>query len=171
MSEPRDIIVDQIPRLRRYARALLHDRSLADDLVQGCLVRALANISYWKPGSDMRAWLFTIMHNLFVNECRKQNNQANRFLMDDVIDSAQSVEGPDQGLRVTEIESGLKALLPEQRDVILLVGLEGLSYQQVADILNIPKGTVMSRLHRGREQLRRWLDGEDMRVTGLRRVK
>ena len=171
MNSPVDELVAQIPRLRRYARALVGDACQADDLVQECLARALSRLSLWNTGSNMRAWLFTILHNLFVNECRKQNNRPRCFSLHDVTERPQVGAEPEQALRLSDLESGLQALSPEQREVLLLVSLEGLSYQQVADVLGIPKGTVMSRLHRGRCQLQGWIDGETADFPGLRSVK
>lgn len=170
MSKSVDLLVTQIPRLRRYARALTGDASRADDLVQDCLARALPRLKLWKPGTDMRAWLFTVMHNLFVNECRRQRRQP------DIATFVEStLPGPcdnsDADVRLSELQSGLQRLAPEQREVLLLVSVEGLSYREVADVLGIPDGTVMSRLHRGRQELRKWVSGEHCAVSGLRRVK
>ena len=160
----------QIPRLRRYARALTADAGRADDLVQDCLARALPRLGLWKSGTDMRAWLFTIMHNVFVNECRRQHKQP-----DAVAFVESTLPGPydnsDADVRLSELQSGLQSLVPEQREVLLLVSIEGLSYRQVANVLGIPDGTVMSRLHRGRQELRKWMDGERGAVSGLRSVK
>jgi RNA polymerase sigma-70 factor (ECF subfamily) len=164
-------LVEQIPGLRRYARALVGDKHQADDLVQDCLARALSRLGLWTAGSDMRAWLFTIMHNLFVNHCRKQGSQPPLFALDEVAEQPRKGEQTDQLLHLSDLENGLRALSHEQREVLLLVSLEGLSYQQVAEVLNIPIGTVMSRLHRGRNQLRAWMDGESRDVAGLRSVK
>lgn len=170
MPEPADLLVAQIPRLRRYARALTGDVNRADDLVQDCLARALARLGMWKPGTDMRAWLFTIMHNLFVNECRQQHLQRDVTAV-----TADTVSGPydnsDADVRLSELQSGLQHLAPEQREVLLLVSIEGLSYGQVAAVLGIPDGTVMSRLHRGRQQLRKWMSGMQSVSSGLRSVK
>ncbi|GMQ87413.1 MAG: sigma-70 family RNA polymerase sigma factor [Gammaproteobacteria bacterium] len=170
MHKPADLLVTQIPRLRRYARALTGDVNRADDLVQDCLARALPRLKLWKPGTDMRAWLFTIMHNLFVNECRRQRKQPDMTAF-----AADDVPGPydnsEADVRLSELQSGLQRLAPEQREVLLLVSIEGLSYQQVAGVLGIPNGTVMSRLHRGRQQLRKWMSGEPCAASGLRSVK
>ena len=171
MNRKAEQLVEQIPRLRRYARALVGDKHQADDLVQDCLARALSRLGLWTAGSDMRAWLFTIMHNLFVNQCRKQGSQPPLFALHEVAEPPRKGGQADQLLQLSDLETGLRALPPEQREVLLLVSLEGLSYQQVAEVLNIPIGTVMSRLHRGRNQLRAWMDGERKDVPGLRSVK
>ena len=165
-----DLLVVQIPRLRRYARALTGDENRADDLVQDCLARALARLNLWKPGTDMRAWLFTIMHNLFVNQCKRQSKQADvtTFAVGNVL---QSYDNSEMDARLSELQSGLQRLAPEQREVLLLVNIEGFSYQQVAGVLDIPSGTVMSRLHRGRQELLKWMSGEPTARSGLRGVK
>jgi RNA polymerase sigma-70 factor (ECF subfamily) len=154
LNKPDDLLVRHIPRLRRYARALTGDANRADDLVQDCLARALPRLSLWKPGTNMRAWLFTIMHNLFVNECRRQRKQPEATAF-----AADAMPGPydnsDRDVRLSELQSGL----------------QGLSYRQVAAVLGIPDGTVMSRLHRGRQQLRKWMSGEPCAASGLRSVK
>jgi len=145
-----------IPRLRRYARALTGDRTAADDLVQDTLERAWVKLHLWRSGSDLRAWLFTIMHNVHVNQVRSRSASATLPLDDDL------PVRPTQAdmLEVRDIDTALKRLPVEQREVLLLVALEHLSYQETADALAIPIGTVMSRLARARERLRTMLAGE-----------
>ncbi len=145
-----------IPRLRRYARALAGDPDRADDLVQDTLERALRKFSLWRRGSDLRAWLFTLMHNLYVNQRRAERpmlewNEA--YL-------APVAATQEEQLMVRDLQRALQQLPPEFREVVLLVGLEDFSYAQAAAILGIPRGTVMSRLSRGREKLRRAMEGE-----------
>ena len=162
-----ELLVMQIPKLRRYARALTRNTDSADDLVQDCLERAWRKTHLWRPDSDLRAWLFTLMHNVYVNGLRSKklsmepDNQ--RELQDP---HPLQHEGP---LRLRDLEAGLATLSADQREVLLLVCLEGMTYAQVGDVLGIPIGTVMSRLHRGRERLRRWMDGEH--APALRRIK
>src|SRR6185295_1978464 len=151
-------IVELIPRLRRYARALTGERSAADDLVQDTLERAWNKLHLWRSGSDLRAWLFTIMHNVHVNQVRSRGATATLPLDDDLPDTPVRASQADM-LEVRDLESALKRLPLEQREVLLLVALEHLSYQQTADALGIPIGTVMSRLSRARERLRAMLDG------------
>lgn len=160
-------IIQHIPRLRRYARALTGDASRADDLVQDTLERALVKLALWRPEGDLRAWLFTLMHNLFVNQVRAANSRPVQDL-DEGFDVA--VEGEQmQALNVRDIGRALQALPEEQRAVILLVGLEQFGYAEAARILGVPVGTVMSRLSRARERLRQLLEGEP--VARLKRVK
>lgn len=152
MQETEHLIAEQIPKLRRYARALLGDPIRADDLVQEALVRGLSRSHLWQPGTDIRAWMFTILHNLHVN------NQRQRRDYQELNDARPEMATPptqEHTLQVRDLARGLQLLPDAQRQVVLLVGLEGMNYKQVAAVLDIPIGTVMSRLHRGREALRR----------------
>ena len=158
-----------IPRLRRYARALTGERSAADDLVQDTLERAWTKLHLWRAGSDLRAWLFTIMHNVHVNQVRSRSAAATVPLDDDVADAPVRATQADM-LEVRDIDTALKRLPVEQREVLLLVALEHMSYQETADTLGIPIGTVMSRLARARERLRMMLDA-DAGATSLKVVK
>jgi len=170
VTKPSDLLVTQIPRLRRYARALTGDVNRADDLVQDCLARALTRLKLWKPGTDMRAWLFTIMHNLFVSECRRQSRQPDITAFD-TCDVPGPYDNSDTDVRLSELQTGLQHLAPEQSEVLLLVSIEGFSYREVAAVLGIPNGTVMSRLHRGRQELRKSMSDEPRTRSGLRSVK
>jgi RNA polymerase sigma-70 factor, ECF subfamily len=169
-SGPRDHpIVAQIPHLRRYARALLGDRAMAEDLVQDCLERAWSRLHLWREGSNLRTWLFTIMHNLHANAARSASRRPTTVPLDEPVAVAPTRPAQEDGLEVASIESALALLPDEQRQVVLLVGLEDMSYQEAAAALDVPIGTVMSRLHRGRERLRQLLTGTG--GTALRRVK
>lgn len=161
-------IVAQIPHLRRYARALIGDRAMAEDLVQDSLERAWSRFHLWREGSNLRTWLFSIMHNLHANLARNASRRPVTAHIDEDIALPTRPTQEDQ-MEVAAIETALARLPEEQRQVILLVGLEEMSYQEAATALDIPVGTVMSRLHRGRERMR-----ELMTATGgpgLRRVK
>lgn len=147
-----------IPRLRRYARALLGHGADADDLVQDCLERAWSRRELYRPGSDLRAWLFTVMHNLFVNRYRANRRRAATVTLE--ADTLVAPESAESARTVNDIERALQELPPAQREVLLLVALEQLSYDEVAAALDIPRGTVMSRLHRAREKLRTLLPQE-----------
>ena len=152
-------IRDQIPRLRRYARALAGNRDAADDLVQDTLDRALSRSALFRPGGDPRPWLFTIMHNIFVNQVRSA--AARRTTQLDVADFEPIAHDSTQdGLALRDLTRALATVPDEQREVILLIGLENLTYADAAGILGVPVGTVMSRLSRGRERLRTALSGE-----------
>jgi RNA polymerase sigma-70 factor, ECF subfamily len=143
-----------IPRLRRYARAMVHDPVAADDLVQDCLVRALGKIHLWEKGTDLRAWLFTILHNQHISLARQAARQRDIMELqkckpDSAPSSAQMVR-----LELRDLKRAIARLPEEQRSVILLVGLEGMQYDEVASVVNLPVGTVRSRVSRGRETLR-----------------
>lgn len=153
-----DDLAAHLPRLRRYARALTGDRHLADDLVQDTLERALARSSLWRRGSKLDAWLLTIMHNLFVNQVRARARQATEALDALPVEPAQRAMQTD-ALEIRDLDAALAALPLEQRAVLLLVTLDERSYEETARILDIPVGTVMSRLSRARERLRQLLDG------------
>jgi RNA polymerase sigma-70 factor (ECF subfamily) len=158
----RNELMDHVPRLRRYARALISNRDLADDLVQDTLERALTRTKMFQAGTDLRAWLFTIMHNVFVNQVRKSSTRAVHVSVDDesIVESEFAVSGEQtRSLVVRDLDYALQRLPADQREVVLLVGLEEMSYAEVAIALDIPVGTVMSRLSRGRERLRALMAG------------
>ena len=150
-------ILAEIPRLRRYARAMLGDRAAADDLVQDTLERAWSRCTLWRAGSDLRAWLFSIMHNLRVDQLRRPSVSTHSIDEDDFEVPTRATQA--DRLEVRDLESALRQLPDEQREVLLLVALEDLSYAEIASTLGIPVGTVMSRLARGRERLRLLMDG------------
>jgi RNA polymerase sigma factor (sigma-70 family) len=169
MSEQAQLIAQHIPRLRRYARALMGNRNAAEDLVQDTLERAWGRFNLWRRGSDLRAWLFTIMHNIYVNQVRARIARPEHELDDEAL----NVQGrADQGdrLEIHDLDQALRQLPDEQREVLLLVGLEQLTYNEAAKALGIPIGTVMSRLSRARARLRAVLDGRSI-VTNLKVVK
>ncbi len=156
------LIEAEIPRLRRYARALTRDVTRADDLVQSCLTRALAKQHLWQPGTDLRAWLFTILHNQHVNDVRRAVREGVAVGVEEVAPALTVHPGAMAVLELRDLEAAIAKLAPEQRQVILLVGLEGMQYEEVALILGVPVGTVRSRLSRGRDQLRKLMDmGEE----------
>ena len=144
-------LVELIPRLRRYARALVGDRASADDLVQDTLERAWAKLHLYRRGTDLRAWLFTVMHNVHVNKVRA--TRPTDSLDDEMPELALRAPQGD-ALMVRDLDRAIALLPSEQRTVLLLVTLEDMSYEEVARTLGIPIGTVMSRLSRAREKLR-----------------
>lgn len=158
-----------IPRLRRYARALTGERTPADDLVQDTLERAWTKLHLLRPESDLRAWLFTIMHNVFVNQVRKRAADPTIPLDDDAFEIPVQAALGDM-LEVRDIDIALRRLPDDQREVLLLIVLEQLSYNEIATMLGIPIGTVMSRLSRARERIRLLLGGTPV-VTPLKVVK
>lgn len=149
-------ILAELPRLRRYARALAGDRAAADDLVQDTLERAWSRAAQWRPGSDLRSWLFAIMHNLRVDQVRRPAIARTEIGEDDIDIPVRATQ--TDGIELSELGAALALLPEEQRAVLLLVALEDMSYAEIAATLEIPPGTVMSRLARGRERLRKILD-------------
>ncbi len=157
MTEFARLLEDQLPRLRRYARALTRDPSRADDLVQDTLVRALDKQHLYQDGTNLRAWLFTLMHNQHVNNARRNVREDNSLDVDTVAAHLVAITDPTASRQLREVDEAIGKLAMEQRQVILLIGLEGMSYEEAAAILDVPIGTVRSRLSRGRVALRRLL--------------
>ncbi len=160
----------ELPYLRRFARALTGDLALADDLVQDCVERALLKSGLYDPSRSMRPWLYAMLRNLHINGLRRGARSA----VVKTVDELQSGEGAtppqqDQRISVAEIATALDLLPPQQREVLVLVGLEEMSYRETAEIVGVPIGTVMSRLSRARSGLKDIL--EKRGHTGLRRVK
>ena len=147
----------EIPRLRRYARALLHDHDRADDLVQETLLRGLDKINLYRSGTDLRAWLFTIMHNQYVNSVRRSVRQRDTIVVEKLPVASPAAQLANVELR--DLERAIARLNVEQRTTLLLIGLEGMKYEEVAQICDVPIGTVRSRLCRAREELRRMMEG------------
>lgn len=142
-----------VPALRRYARALIHNFDHADDLVQDCLERAISRRGLFRPKGPLRPWLFTILTNLHRNARRRQRRHGEHVDIDAVSDL--SIPAPQPGhIALSEQARHIEALPLDQKEALLLVTLEGLPYQEAADILHIPIGTLMSRLGRARSTLR-----------------
>ena len=152
-----DQLLTWVPRLRRYARALVGNRDDADDLVQDTLERALVKSALWHGVADMRAWLFSMMHNLHVDGIRRP--RLHTVVLDDETPEVPVAPTQAERLEVLDLQAALGWLPVEQREIILLVALEDMSYADVAATLGIPIGSVMSRLSRGRERLRSLMDG------------
>lgn len=162
-------IVACIPSLRRYARGLTSDGGRADDLVQDTLERAWRRFALWQRRGEVRAWMFGIMHNLFIDRLRSQRSAPEQSAGDALPESPDRATQSDR-LELRDLDRALQRLPPEQRAVLLLVGVEEMSYQQVAVVLGVPMGTVMSRLSRARERLRAELEGREV-SSKLQRVK
>lgn len=156
---PQPDLLAAIPRMRRYARVLTGDPTRADDLVQEALARAWEKRRLWAAGTDLRAWLFTVMHNVFVNQralARHERNHVSLDADDEGADAWQIPVRPMQQTRVelSELMQHVGRLPPDQREVLVLAAVEEMRYEEIAAVLNIPVGTVMSRLSRAREKLR-----------------
>ena len=168
MDEIASLLEPQIPGLRRYAWALLRDCEAADDLVQDTLERAISRWSQRRDG-DLKAWLFAIQRNLFINGLRRRKARGTRVGEEALNDVPAPGMSPESHAGLHDVLKGLDALPEEQRSILLLVGVEDLSYEQAAQVLDIPLGTVMSRLSRARARLRDFM--ETGRGAVLRRVK
>ena len=160
-------LTDHIPSLRRYARSLTGDAWTADDLVQDTLERACSKWQLWVAGSNLRAWLFTLMHNLFINQIRSSQRQSAAGVAVNVEDVEHELVAPDAGTAQSlDLQRCLLRLPEDQRAVLLLVSLEDLSYEEVAKITGVPVGTVMSRLSRARARLRELMEGASSPAAG-----
>ena len=175
MNDMAQLIEPLIPALRRYARALLRDRAAADDLVQDGLERAIGRWHQRRADGSARSWLFAIVHNLAVNRMRQSSRRGPHLPLEAADGVSSGTPAQEQGLQHRDLLRALQTLPEEQRSVVLLVSVEDLSYAEVAEVLKIPIGTVMSRLSRGRERLRLAMEGATVAGTAgaphLRRVK
>lgn len=159
-----------ITSLRRYAYVLCRNRTDADDLVQETLTKAIAAAHTYRTGGDVRAWLFGILHNTFLSHRRQyaQRARAATFLNT----TAEEPSTPPRQEKHVEAHQTLRMLsrlTPDQQSALILIAVEGLSYEEAAGILDVPVGTLMSRLARGREQLRRLVT--DDRASRLKAVR
>src|SRR5690606_16215482 len=148
----------------------MRDRERADDLVQDCLERAISRRSLWRPSGSLRAWLFTILHNLYANEMRRQSTQPGLVSVDEIDRALSRPAEQTDGLIMRDVGAALDRMAAEQREALLLVALEGMTYAEVAAVQGVPIGTVMSRLSRARDRLGVMLDGGDP-ASRIRRIK
>ena len=160
-SDLRDAIACEIPSLRRYARVLCRDFDEADDLVQECLLRAIGKLHLFNPGTNLRAWLFTILRNLFLNRSRREDiernwtaEQVSAVLGGDTTDAVQP-----HRVALVEVSAHLEALPKAMRELLMIVAIDGMSYEEAAAVLEVPVGTVRSRLSRARQALLALQDG------------
>jgi RNA polymerase sigma-70 factor, ECF subfamily len=171
MDEIFPLFAAEIPRLRRYARALLRDKGGADDLVQDTLLLGLEKIDLYRPGTNLRAWLFTIMHNQYVNSVRRSARRGHGVDIEKVRLATPASQGHSVELR--ELDQAIARLPEEQRMTLLMIGLEGMRYEEVAEICKVPIGTVRSRLSRARRALREMLESDHLvrdEAAGVRAV-
>lgn len=160
MNNPQNVLCRHIKSLHRYALALVRNPTEADDLVQECLLRALVRIQSSEPIRDIQAYLFTILHNVRADQFRKSAKTTEYAAVDQLGKNLASPPDQDVHLECRDLVTALAVLPEQQRQVVLLVGLVGFSYEQTAKTLGLPVGTVMSRLSRGREALRRMMAGD-----------
>jgi RNA polymerase sigma-70 factor (ECF subfamily) len=154
------VLVGQIPYMRRYARALTRNAADADDLVQTALMRGIVNMDRFEQGTNLRAWLLTIMHNVFIDGVRKtkrarDSNESAEAMMSGLYTRPNQVES----LQLGDLQSAMERLPEEQRTTLILVALEDMSYEEAAKVTGVPVGTVRSRLSRARHALIRMVDG------------
>jgi RNA polymerase sigma-70 factor (ECF subfamily) len=172
---PHQDLVAAIPRLRRYARVLTGEATRADDLVQETLARAWEKRRLWTAGTDLRAWLFTIMHNVFVNQRALARREAGNVSLDGDDDGNTAWQIPVRATQQTRVElievlREVARLPVDQRAVLVLAAVEEMRYEEIAAALSIPVGTVMSRLSRAREKLRR-AAGASAESAGFKIIK
>jgi RNA polymerase sigma-70 factor (ECF subfamily) len=158
-----------IPALRRYAWAMVRERQAADDLVQDCLERALGRWHMRRDDANARAWLFAILRNLFLNTLRQRKRRGGHVGVEALEELPAADGGGERALIAKDALAVLDTLPEEQRALLLLIGVEELSYQEAAEVFGVPIGTIMSRLSRARAQLRRAIDSGER--VALRRVK
>jgi RNA polymerase sigma factor (sigma-70 family) len=175
MADMAHLIEPFIPSLRRYARTFVRDPGAADDLVQDTLERAIGRWHQRRSDADVRAWLFTILHNLAANHLRRAARRGRELPLDDAGESVVAMPStPEDALRHDDILTAVGQLPDEQRSVLLLVSIEDVCYAEAAHILDIPIGTVMSRLARARARLLKLLDEQGKPASArpnLRRVQ
>lgn len=149
-----DAMEEEIPHLRRYARALTRDAVNSDDLVQDALERAISRMHRFREGTNLRSWLFTVMHNVHIDQCRKAKRQGVKIPLEDWTRDTEQEPTQPWASEIRDFSRNFKRLRKSEQDVLTLVGLEGLKYEEAADRLNVAIGTVKSRLFRARENLK-----------------
>ncbi|WP_109467639.1 RNA polymerase sigma factor [Albibacillus kandeliae] len=160
-KDPREGLVDHLPALRAFALSLTRNGATADDMVQDTVVKAWTNIEKFKPGTNMRAWLFTILRNTYYSSRRKMNREVAD--VDGVFTASLSVKPDHDGrMQLSDFRRAFETLPDEQREALILVGASGFSYEEAADMCNVAVGTIKSRANRGRAKLAELLDlGKD----------
>jgi len=166
-EDTKQLIANEIPQLRRFARALTNETSKADDLVQDCLERAIRKHTSWKKDGSIRAWLFRILFNVFLNDVKKNRRDPALHNIDEV--SVSEKPRQEQIFVAKSITDAMQDLPPDQRSAIALTAVEGLSYDEAAHVMGIEVGTLKSRIFRGRYALKELYEG--LEAPKLRRVK
>jgi RNA polymerase sigma-70 factor (ECF subfamily) len=157
-----EMVSDNIPNLRRYARVLVRDAVHAEDLVQDCLERAISREHLWREGTNLRAWLFTILHNLYINQYLRHGSVG---IMVPLLDEHNHLSSPARqyhSVTLKDLARAFDRLPVQEQQVVMMVGVDGMPYEDVAVALGVPMGTVKSRLSRARQRLRRLMDGEEV---------
>ena len=153
---------DEMPSLYRFARSLTRNPAEADDLVQDCMERAVKNIHQFRPGTNLRSWLFTILSNLHKDECRKRARRGRHVSVDEYQDSIQDRPRQIDHLEVRNMAAAFSRLNRHDREVLILAGVRGMKYESIARRQHVAVGTVKSRLSRARQKLRTLMDGHEM---------
>lgn len=167
MNETLSLVEREIPRLRRYARYLVRDPNRADDLVQETLVRAIEKLHTWQQGTNMRAWLFVIMRNSFISEVRNEKRRPMTSILRDDHPAYAVTGGEMTHVAFIDVQRAFEVLSEDHRDILQLVVIEGLKYEEAAAVLNVPIGTVRSRVARARLALRDLLEGGEEKEAGV----
>lgn len=170
MDDVKWLIAQEIPRLRRYALGLADSPAAADDLVQDTLERAIRKRHLWKRHGSIRGWLYRILYNVFLNQATHRNRRRGEIDIDGVAAPLSEQPRQEDGVMVREIAQAVRRLPADQRAALMLTAVEGLPYDEAARILEVPIGTLRSRLSRGRERLRE-LHVPQSRDVPLRRIK
>ncbi|HLN25300.1 MAG TPA: sigma-70 family RNA polymerase sigma factor [Patescibacteria group bacterium] len=160
MTDFANMVSEHIPNLRRYARVLVRDSIHAEDLVQDCLERAISREHLWQPGTNLRAWLFTIQHNLYINQYLRRGGTTTLVPLLEEHSMVSSPPRQFHSMTLQDLARAFDGLPRQEQQVVLLVGLEGMQYEDAAQTLGVPMGTVKSRLSRARRRLRKLMDGE-----------
>jgi RNA polymerase sigma-70 factor (ECF subfamily) len=156
LSESQTVLFrQQLPRLNRYAISLTGDPDAADDLVQDCLERAISRFDQFRPGTDLRSWLFTIMHNIFCDDFRRRNRRGTAVSLDNCARELSHPAPQPMTLELQEVDNGFRSLSRRQQQLLLMVAVDGKSHAEVAEHFGVAVGTVKSRLSRARTKLRR----------------
>lgn len=156
-SHLRQLLADSLPNLRAFARTLTNNPTQADDLVQETLIKALSHLDSFQIGTNLNAWLFTILRNCFYSELRKRRREVEDV---DNVHAERLTVAPDQidVLQLNEFRAALSRLPDEQREALILVGASGFAYEEAAAICGVPVGTIKSRVNRARKRLAEMLD-------------
>lgn len=154
-------LIEQLPYLRRMARALTKNRADADDLAQSCLERAIVYQHQFEAGTNLRGWLLTIMHNLFIDSVRRvKRNRDNSDAAQEYLSGQFTPSNQEHAIEIAELQQAMAQLPPEQYTTLVLITLEDMSYEEAARITNVPIGTIRSRLSRARASIALHLKGE-----------
>jgi RNA polymerase sigma-70 factor (ECF subfamily) len=164
MNQVAQQIEVHVPALMRYARALAHNPTAAEDLVQECVVRALTKASLYKPGTNLRAWLFTILHNLYISDMRRNKKWKEAANPEAALNALSVAPRQTHAVMLRAVREAMRRLPSQQKMILYFIGVEGKSYKEVSRELGIPVGTVKSRCSRARDSLQQELDNRTVSI-------